>query len=84
MADTLGCSPRTLRRALEETESSYRRVANEVRCDLAKRALADREQSVATIARRLGYRDTANFRRAFRQWTGQSPAAYRKTLAARD
>lgn len=82
MADILGCSPRTLRRALSETEDSYRSVANEVRCEVAKRALTDRTESVAAIARRLGYRDTANFRRAFRLWTGLSPTEYRSALAA--
>jgi len=30
------------------------------------------------IAERLGYSNVANFLRAFRRWTGQTPAAFRR------
>jgi AraC-like DNA-binding protein len=31
------------------------------------------------VAELLGYQDPANFTRAFRQWTGQTPSQYRNT-----
>jgi AraC-like DNA-binding protein len=36
---------------------------------------------VTEIADELGYSDVANFTRAFRRWTGDTPAAYRRKAA---
>jgi AraC-like DNA-binding protein len=33
---------------------------------------------VIEVADRLGYRDAANFTRAFRRWTGASPREFRR------
>jgi AraC-like DNA-binding protein len=49
---------------------------NDVRHQLALRYLATTNFTVEVIAERLGYSDTANFRHAFRRWTGVSPRAY--------
>ncbi|MCB9658914.1 MAG: AraC family transcriptional regulator [Polyangiales bacterium] len=78
VAEQLGCSPRTLRRDLMAQGTSYRELADEVRCRLAIEALRSRELTVAQVGERLGYRDTANFRRAFKRWTGRVPADYRE------
>ena len=77
MAALLGCSGRDLRRALTEAGLDYRQLMNEVRRELAEESLSRTQQRVHDIALRLGYRDEANFRRAFRRWTGLSPAAFR-------
>jgi AraC-like DNA-binding protein len=34
--------------------------------------------STEAIAEILGYSDTANFRQAFKRWTGESPQQYRR------
>jgi AraC-like DNA-binding protein len=34
--------------------------------------------STKDVAERVGYSNVANFMRAFRRWTGQTPAAYRR------
>jgi AraC-like DNA-binding protein len=34
--------------------------------------------SIPELARRLGFTDAATFRRAFKEWTGQAPASFRK------
>ena len=39
--------------------------------------LRDRPLTIEDIAARLGYSDVANFTRAFRRWTGTTPAASR-------
>ncbi len=77
MAQFLGCSVRDFRRALTEADLDYRQLMNVVRRQLAEESLARTQQGVHDIARRLGYSDAANFRRAFRRWTGLSPAAFR-------
>jgi AraC-like DNA-binding protein len=51
--------------------------ANKKRLDL----LADKKQSLEDISEYLGYSDMANFTRAFKRWTEQTPSAYRKSLA---
>ena len=72
-------SERTLRRRLAEEETSYRDLLDEVRSHLAREYLRDTPLNVADIASLLGFDDVANFRRAFRRWTGFAPQHYRET-----
>jgi len=53
----------------------------EVRRDLALRYLSRSELTIEAIADRLGYSDAANFRHAFKRWTGQPPSKFRDELA---
>jgi AraC-like DNA-binding protein len=48
------------------------------RLDAAQRLLSDPRNKVIEVADRLGYRDAANFTRAFRRWTGASPREFRR------
>lgn len=77
MARLLGCSLRSFRRALADEDTNYRAILSEFRREQAEQALIDGNASVSSIGARLGYRDEANFRRAFRRWTGKSPGAFR-------
>jgi AraC-like DNA-binding protein len=72
-------SPRTLKRRLETQGTSFHRIATEVRMEVALKYL--RETSIPTdeIAARIGYSDAANFRHAFKRWTGKTPAEARTT-----
>lgn len=76
VARQLGYSQRTFRRRLTERGTSFMDCVNDVRHQLALRYLATTTFTVEAIAERLGYSDTANFRHAFRRWTGVSPSAY--------
>lgn len=78
VAARLGTSERTLRRRLTREGTSYRAISDEVRQVLAGQYLQTTTLPVTEIAGLLGYEDPANFRRAFRRWTGTSPAAYRR------
>lgn len=78
LAESIHISNRTLQRRLEEEGLSYSRLVEEVRFEKATALLADPAVKVREIAHVLGYRDPANFTRAFRSWTGISPAEYRK------
>lgn len=78
LARHLGLSSRTLKRRLAERGTSFSTLLDERRCADALRWLADPELSLEQIAGRLGYSEAANFTRAFRRWTGQSPRARRR------
>jgi AraC-like DNA-binding protein len=71
-------STRTLKRKLAAEGTSFTHVLEDVRRQRALLLLDDRDLGVAEIAARLGYSDVANFTRAFRRWTGTTPAALRK------
>ncbi len=77
VAAALHLSERTLKRRLAEHDSNYRQLLDEVRLDRARRLLADPRLSMERIAEQLGYSDVANFTRAYKRWTGTTPAASR-------
>ncbi|WP_211828942.1 AraC family transcriptional regulator [Kistimonas asteriae] len=78
-ADHLGMSPRTLRRQLQEYNTTYRNLVNQERKRLALYFLRNTRLTVEEIAERLDYNDPSNFGRAFRKWTGCSPGHYRES-----
>ncbi|NKB37641.1 MAG: helix-turn-helix domain-containing protein [Gammaproteobacteria bacterium] len=78
VASTLCMSTRTLRRHLRAANASFREVLNEVQEALALDYLQRTDLSIDEIAFLLGYSESSNFRHAFKQWTGQTPSAYRK------
>jgi len=47
--------------------------------DLARAMLIETDHSIAEIAQALGYEEVNSFRRAFQNWTGLSPGAFRRT-----
>ncbi len=79
VASALHMAPRTLRRKLESRGQSLSALFDEERRDRALSLLSAQELSLAQIAERLGYRNVQNFERAFRRWTGTTPAAHRRS-----
>jgi AraC-like DNA-binding protein len=77
VARELHLSVRTLRRRLDQLGISFQRLLEELRQRRAIEYLTQTDEGIGSIAARLGYGDPSNFRRAFRRWTGQPPAAYR-------
>jgi AraC-like DNA-binding protein len=78
VAARLGMSPRTVDRRLADERTSFSALRNEVRFERARRMLGEGLSSVVQIAARLGYRDAANFSRAFRRQCGVTPSEYRQ------
>ncbi len=77
-AASLGLAPRTLQRRLAERQTSFQAEIAALRCAMAKDLLRDPQRSMAAIAARLGFADVANFHRAFKSWTGVTPAQWRR------
>jgi AraC-like DNA-binding protein len=82
MAKMLNLSTRTLNRYLEREGTSYRTLAGSLQFEIACERLASGAQSVTEIGYSLGFRDSANFTRAFRAKAGCSPSEYRRRIAA--
>lgn len=78
IASRLAMSGRTLKRRLHEHGFTFRQLLDEVRCRDGIRLLQGTSLPVEDIGYRLGYTAAGNFSRAFRKWTGTSPAEFRK------
>jgi AraC-like DNA-binding protein len=76
-ARRLAMSTATLRRRLEEEESTFSDIVDDVRRRLADQYLGDPALTVTEIAFLLGFSDLAAFDRAFKRWTGLSPTVHR-------
>lgn len=77
MADRLAVSPRTLKRHLQQAGLTYRQLQDDALYRHACKQLADRRKRISDVAFALGYSDVANFSRAFKRWSGQTPKQYR-------
>ena len=82
-AATLGYSERGLRRQLERSGTSYRKLVDQVRERRAREMLAKRSRPIQAIAHDLGFDTPSNFARSFKRWTGSSPKAFRDSRQAR-
>ena len=79
ISQRLNMTTRTLRRKLEEEGTNFKALLEEAKRRDAIQLLDDRNLEIQRVANLLGYQDPANFTRAFRQWTGQTPSQYRDT-----
>ncbi|XOV88916.1 MAG: AraC family transcriptional regulator ligand-binding domain-containing protein [Pseudomonadota bacterium] len=77
-ATQLGLSPRTLRRRLALLGTSYQKILDDVKKELAIEYLLTTDLTIQEIADLVGYTEVTNFRRAFVKWTRMSPYAYRR------
>ena len=78
LAQALHTTVRTLNRRFADEGTHFQAVKDALRRDIAVHRLANSNTSVAALAFDLGYADATGFCRAFRQWSGSSPAAYRQ------
>jgi AraC-like DNA-binding protein len=73
----LNMSARTLRRRLEKEGTSYQRIKDNARRDVAISLLSRDGKTVSEVAEQVGFSDPSAFHRSFKKWTGQSPGSYR-------
>lgn len=79
VAKTLGISERTLQRRLMALESSFAKVRDDVKYEMAHRLLLESEETIAHIAYILNYSSQSSFNSAFRRLTGKTPGEVRKS-----
>ena len=72
VSQALDLVPRTLQARLQQQGTSFTRIRDGVRADLASKYLRYSALSAAQIADILGYADPTSFSRSFRRWNGQS------------
>ena len=77
VARALGVSRKTLYRRLKAEGATFEQLLDRLRHRLAWRYLTEHRMAVKEAAWRLGFSDPAAFSRAFKRWTGLSPAAAR-------
>lgn len=77
VAQRLALSKRTLQRYLSEENVSFQEVLNQVRSELAQHYLSHSSISTGEISWLLGFQESNSFIRAFRNWTGKTPNAFR-------
>jgi AraC family transcriptional regulator, regulatory protein of adaptative response / methylphosphotriester-DNA alkyltransferase methyltransferase len=79
VAARLYTSPRQLQRAFSEAaESGFRDYLTQVRMERARELLCESSYCVQDIARAVGYREPAQFAKAFRRAYGSSPSEARE------
>jgi AraC-like DNA-binding protein len=81
VAQAMNMSTRTLYNKLESAGTTYREVLDGTRRAMAEQYIRQ-DLPIYEIAYLIGFSDTANFSRAFKNWTGQSPIAFRETPPA--
>jgi AraC-like DNA-binding protein len=77
LARLLHMSTRTLHRQLKEEGASLQQLKDETRRERASDLLFRTDRPIKQIAAAVGFRNEKSFIRAFRQWTGASPAEFR-------
>lgn len=76
-AEVLSMHPRTLNRRLRRSGTTYRQIRMECTLAHACHLLRETELPITDVAARLEYSSTSAFVRAFRRWSGSTPAVWR-------
>jgi AraC-like DNA-binding protein len=77
VARALHMSPRSLQRKLAAQGTTFRKLLQAVREELAQSYLADGSLTLLEISYLLGFSEQSAFSRAFKRWTGSTPQDFR-------
>jgi len=78
VADELGLSARWVRAELQAAGTNFRTLVRKTRFLMARKLLQRTSTSVEQVAERVGFSEPSTFCRAFREWSGTTPARYRQ------
>ena len=81
IAGILGLGDRSLQRQLRKNGVNFRKLADEIRFELATSYLKETDNGLTDIALLLGYSEVSAFNRAFKRWTASTPLEYRRKLS---
>jgi len=82
ISQALHMSPRTLQRRLQGSGSSFQRVLDKARRQMARYYLSNSVLELNEAAYLLGFEDPNSFGRAFRAWEGVAPSDWRESHRA--
>jgi len=82
IAKRCGVSERTLGRQLEEENTTFRSLLEDLRRRLSLRYVRSSGLPLTEIAFLVGFSSPSAFHRAFRRWTGATPLDYRRRAGA--
>ena len=77
VASRLSMSERTLGRRLAERELSFKTMVESTQRVLAENLLRESRYPISQVAFLTGFSEQSAFTRAFKRWTGETPARYR-------
>jgi len=77
VSNILSLSPRSLRRKLRESGSTFQELVNIVKKKYAIHCLMHTSMTITEISAFLYYNDSSHFTKAFKSWVGVSPSGYR-------
>lgn len=77
-AEAMHITSRTLHRRLANEGTNFRLLLQQTRQQLAQQYLQDSRLQLVEVAQLLGYSEQSALSRAFKEWTGQTPAQYRR------
>jgi len=81
IAKKMAVSTKTIRRHLAKEGTSFNTIKSQVRRDIAMHALGNKDLSIEEIALQTGYSEPSAFIRAFKSWTGFTPAKFRQGIS---
>ena len=81
IAGAVATSPRTLQRQLAENGTTFQKLRDQVRADLALKYLRQSTLRFAEISEILGFAEPSVFTRSFRRWHGCTPREARRHIA---
>jgi AraC-like DNA-binding protein len=78
VAGELFMSVRSMQRNLQKRDTTFGQLLDQVRQELAKEYVTDKNISLTEVAFVLGFSEQSVFSKAFKRWTGRTPSDVRK------
>lgn len=80
VAAKMRMSSRTLQRRLSDEGTSFAKLLADLRREMAMRHLQDPKRTINEVAFLIGFAEVPAFHRAFKRWTGITPAEYKRSM----